>query len=80
MDVLVFKDKVWDLMRSINENVNNTFLRISEEHGLTMLQFRCPGRRRGQHRHIGPLFGCCQRQRFFHVQAAGKGRLPFPHP
>ena len=27
-------------MRSINENVNNTFLRISEEHGLTMLQFR----------------------------------------
>ncbi|MEM0528855.1 MarR family transcriptional regulator [Zongyangia sp. HA2173] len=40
MDVLVFKDKVWDLMRSINENVNNTFLRISEEHGLTMLQFR----------------------------------------
>ncbi|MBC8571177.1 MarR family winged helix-turn-helix transcriptional regulator [Zongyangia hominis] len=40
MDVLVFKNTVWDLLRSINEHLNDSFLPASVAQGLTLLQFR----------------------------------------
>lgn len=40
MDVLDFKNTVWDLLRSINEHLNESFLPASEAQGLTLLQFR----------------------------------------
>lgn len=40
MDVLEFKNILWDYTRKISENMNRTFNPLCEQYGLTMLQAR----------------------------------------
>ena len=40
MDAVNFRNTVWDLIRSIGENMEKTLRPIAFEHGLTMIQMR----------------------------------------
>ena len=40
MEVVSFKNQIWDFIREVSEHMENTFRPFSEQHGLTMLQVR----------------------------------------
>ena len=40
MEVVEFKNRIWDLHRSISENMVGVFVPVVEQYGLTMMQLR----------------------------------------